>query len=357
MGDPYVHGRSEVEGLDLETLGLTNTGGIATWLERDFQALYPQRRVQAINAAVGSQDLTAAAAVLREISEVGAPDLVIVLCGNNESYNRKFESTGDFDAALQGLTETYARQLQAITTVAREHRLQTYVLTVPTNVRDWLPSDAHQPLAKSDLLDLLARKDWQQLLARLRDAGMQHHALYSYFQAKAYEDGGDDESAYASYLAAKDRDFNLIRAHSRWNALVRQTGADLVRVLDLERILRRYAHHGVPGFDLFHDHCHFKVAANLLVARQIALFHQRNENLPAVDLPALDIPEVLRRSLHALYEIKEAKWKRLGELKEFDFLGPENRENVQRQFERESAALEAIDRAIGVYEENAGAGG
>ena len=354
MGDPYVHARRALDGHDLGELGLTNTGGIATWLERYLQRLYPQREIEVVNAAMGNESLTTAAGAYEEIARTGDPDLVIILAGNNEVFQASPGSRSEFERLLARATARFGEQLDRIVAVAEERSTPTYVLTVPTNVRDWLPSYAHQPVAKDSIDRLLddasdpAPQQRTQVLERLADAD---HALHDYLVARDDDRGGRHHAALRGYVQAKDRDFNLIRAHSSWNDLVRATSSPEVTAFDLEAALGRQAADGIPGYDLFHDHCHMKLRANMLAAREIAAFHQRHAGLDAVELPELDVSEHLADTLDRLYAIKEGKWRRIRELEEFDALGDRNRVAVQAQFEQARRDLaEVIERSVERYE-------
>lgn len=344
MGDPYVHARTETEGLDLEVLHIANSGGIATWLAEYLRLLYPKREIDVVNAAIGSQDLTTAAEVMHEVAAKGQPDLVVVLDGNNESFNRTHTDLAAFEATLNQLTPRYAVALQAIRDTAETHAIPTYVLTVPTNLRDWLPSTAGQTMAKVDLDRILASQQWAAGLAQLQQLGGSDHALAFFLQGRALEASGEQEAAYAQYLRAKDLDFNLLRAHSRWNDAVRQLAGKFVHVLDLEAELQHWSPSGLPGFDLFHDHCHFRLDTNVRVARFIAAFHQDQAGLQPQELPIIDARARMQANLQALYAIKERKWRRLQESPDFDHLGDENARNVESQFRNEMDAIERMIR-------------
>jgi hypothetical protein len=350
MGDPYVHSISELEGVDLDALGLTNTGGIATWLEEYFRLLDPQRRVRVVNAAVGSQDLGTVARVLAEIAETGSPDVAIVLSGNNESYNRKFASRQEFEAALAELTDRFASGIEEILRIASTRSFDLYLATVATNLRDWVPTHEGQPIASADINRFLDQHDWRAALRRFEEEGRTDHALYHYFRAKAFESEGDLESAYDAYMRAKDNDYNLIRAHSAWNDLIRAAAGSHANVVDLEAIVRTDASVRIPGFDLFHDHCHFRIQANAQVAKALVQQYRHDEDLTGAELPALDVQARLRDSLRALYAIKESKWQRLQEVSQFDYLGDRNRESVRREFEAAKDDLERLGERIDLYE-------
>lgn len=344
MGDPYVHARTETEGLDLDALRIANSGGIATWLEEYLRMLHPKRAVQVINAAVGSQDLTTTALVFAEVAAKGEPDLVVILDGNNESFNVRYEDADALRDALGRLTPRFAAALASIRATAEQRRIATIVLTVPTNVRDWLPSQEGQSVAKVELDQILASERWQEGLRLLDAAGASEHAMHAFFEGRSHEFADDREAAWRAYVLAKDRDGHLIRTHSEWNDAVRQSRGAFLQVLDLEAIARSWSPRGLPGFDLFHDHCHFRVEANVRAAREIALFHQRQAGLPDQELPLIDARERMRDNLQVLYAIKERKWRRLQESPEFAYLGDANADAVARQFRAESDAIERMIR-------------
>ena len=354
LGSPYVHSQPEIENVDLGELDLTNTGGIATWVESYFEILYPQRTVRVVNAAASSQDIRTAAAVFTAVVEEGSPDLVLVMSGNNESYAKEYRTSEEFETALAALTTRYAANVATIAALAEQRRVSTYFLSVPTNLRDWFPvGDTNEvPTTRITRAAELATStpEAPEIDLLLEAVGDTEHPIYHYVSGLRHFARGNEDAAYTELLAAKDRDYNLIRAHSNWNRAALAAEGTYVRGLDLEQELRSAAEGGVPGFDLFHDNCHLTIEGNAAAARAIANFHQQEAKLHPVDLPKLDVRGYLKRNLEALYAIKAAKWTRIDELGQFEHLGEENRQRIAQQFQSEQGFLHNVDQIIYLYE-------
>jgi len=102
-----------------------------------------------------------------------------------------------------------------------------------------------------------------------------------------------------------------MRTLSAVNELIRKAGGATVRVLDMERIFRHYAKDGVPGYDLFHDFCHMKLAANKYMAFEIADFFRRDNRLPPAAgerLRAAPLRDINTAAIRMLYWLKLVKW-------------------------------------------------
>lgn len=306
MGTPYVQMQSELDKLTPYLREVAAVGGIATWMEEYLQVLMPDRRVQVVNAAIASQNMTAAAAAVEQIAEVGSPDLIVVLSGNGESFNVRYRSMAELEQALDRIGENFAYQLKRISDCAAAHRIPTYILTVPTSLRDWLP---HWEVDRRTY-ELIGRKEWSAALSTLpRVEG--NEALESFLRARSRPGEPGAGNGLQDYLAAKDTDFNLIRAHSRLNDLIRRSANEFVKVLDLEIAIRQYAEGGVPGFELLHDYCHFTLRGNVVAAREVVLFHQQQSGAPPRELPILDPRQRMQRKLKNIYKIELHRWTRL----------------------------------------------
>lgn len=339
MGTPYVYGAGAAMPLDGSNAPLTR-GGIATWLEVYLQMVEPGRRVQVVNAALANQDLKTAAAMYAEIAEIGAPDLVVILAGNGESYNVRYGSPEEFDEAVSDLAANVRRLMVGIAEIANRHRIRTYVVTVPTNLRNWFPNfSSYRPLHEQ-----LREGRYAEALETRRAHGERDDAMDSFLLARGLEAEGKYDEAYHQYLRAKDLDLTLIRAHSVWNDVYRGVGNDYVLPLDLEHRIRQYATHGIPGFDLFHDHCHYTVAGNVFAAREIARFYQATTGRHDPPLPILDPYTELMPVLRWVYEGEAGRWMRLATM-EVTGISELNPERVAQHYTQVLADLES--RTVG----------
>ncbi|MBI5208431.1 MAG: hypothetical protein HY927_00495 [Elusimicrobia bacterium] len=318
MGSPYVHqGYDDIVSF-FGLLRMPNRGGISTWLEQDLQAVLPGRRVRVFNAAMGARDLADAKAAVAEALGVGGPDLVVLLSGNNERRDRRIKTGLDLaadgallDDIVRSLTVGYKAGLAGIVGLLEARRTPAYFLTVATNIRDWLPSDA-QEFDLAGMERLIGQGRTRQALDALKGGVSRGNALALFFTARAHEAAGDYGLARRYYLAAKDRDRSFLRCRTPWQDAIRAVRSPSVRVIDIERIVsEKYARHGLPGNDLFHDYCHFRLEANRRVAYEVARAFAQDSGLPLEPLEkAAASPAALWSpgELRALYLLESIKW-------------------------------------------------
>jgi hypothetical protein len=325
MGVPYVH--QNVNFLTGRLIGLPNEGGLSTWLRRYLEIAGEGRPVTVVNAAKGSRDLAEAVATMAEIVEIGQPDALVILEGNNERAapgvsptTYRLEPGADLGNTVDFLTRRFREHLAAAARRAESGRVPTYVLTVPNNLRDWSP---HRPPAAS-----LAREDDPALWMR---------------RARDLDARGRYAAARDAYVRAKDLDHDFLRTRSAWNEEIRRLPGPWVRVLDLERVFQSHARDGIPGADLFHDYCHMTLAANRLAAFELA--RRLGADLGLKQAPRLedaDLRTFGARRLRLLYAIKALQWARRG-LQGFQ---PGNAEVAAETY---FAAARSIDEQLRLY--------
>lgn len=313
MGTPYVH--QDFNRMSGRLLGLPNEGGISTWLAAYLQRLLPASRVKVINAAMGGQDLASTVETLKDALALGQPDLLVILEGNNE---RALPEIGggyllppeaDLREAVGRLTASFELELTRLAALIQEAGVPAYLLTVPNNLRDFEPAGRE------------AAEEWR--------------------QAKALDASGEFAAARERYLRAKDLDRAFLRTRTPWNQAIRRAHGRSLRVLDMERIVGAAAGDGIPGEDLFHDYCHLRLAANRLVAFEIAKRFKEDRGL-ATPLTLEDSPlgPFTDKQLARLYRIKAFKWSRAGWFADLDEATERNVQTLAAQYRRdaESAA-------------------
>jgi tetratricopeptide (TPR) repeat protein len=98
------------------------------------------------------------------------------------------------------------------------------------------------------------------------------HAETCFWLARAYENMNDTALALQYYIKAKDLDYNPFRVISDFNNTLRSIAKNHPEVvlLDMEQLIRPYAHKGIPGFDLFLDYVHPTKKGNLVIACEAA---------------------------------------------------------------------------------------
>ena len=247
MGAPYVLPRFHV--LSGHFFGMPNEGGISTWIAKYLERLLPASSVKVVNAANGGFDLQKTVETMKEVLEVGSPDAIVILEGNNERPDVdgfRVRDGADLQDVLDRLSDHFELQLSSAARLARAYRVPTYVLTVPNNIRDWLPQDQ-------------------------AGGGPSNAANPGYWAklGREQEDRRQYEAARRSYIRAKDLDYDFGRTRSRWNESIRRLRGPYVHVIDMERIMFGYAPNGIPGGTLFHDACHMSLAANRTVAFEV----------------------------------------------------------------------------------------
>lgn len=246
--------------------------GTATWLELYLQELLPHKDVEVITAAMAGQDLDAIARLFEEIAVQGAADLVVIISGNNEAPpmepGARPMNNEETRTIVAALADNFGSVLSQLVAVADRAAIPTYVLTVPSNLRDWAPvgpteSDHEQ------LRALLAQGQARQALEQLGDVS--RNPIRQYLQARAFDQIGMLKEASGAYRRARERDADFRRARTAWNSLVlKRAQSTFVRAIDMEGLAAKYAKDGIPGFDLFVDNCHLNPRGHRIVALEIA---------------------------------------------------------------------------------------
>ncbi len=75
--------------------------------------------------------------------------------------------------------------------------------------------------------------------------------------------------AKSAYLKALEEDGWQVRALPEFNNIIRAAGKDRAKALDLERIFSEQSPGGIPGDNLFYDHCHPRIEAQAMIAKEI----------------------------------------------------------------------------------------
>jgi tetratricopeptide (TPR) repeat protein len=246
--------------------------GTATWLKQYLQELLPGREVEVINAALEGQDLAATLPLFDQIISLGQPDLAIFISGNNES--RGSAPTGQplshesVNRARDKVATNFERTLGKLAAAANAAAVQTYFLTVPSNLRDWAPFGPAEPDHQS-IRRMLESNRPREALAQLDDASK--NPTRQFLRGRAFDQLGAFDEAHQAYSKARDQDAAFTRARSAWNSLIpKQASSRYVQAIPMEQIVAEYAKDGIPGFDLFVDNCHMNPRGHRIVALEIA---------------------------------------------------------------------------------------
>ncbi len=308
-----------------------------------LQAAVPERTIESINAAAMSYGSHRLRILITELLDY-EPDVVVIYVGHNEFIERRFyrdllgrrpeldvprtllhrwrlysqlarwygrsrlvngeeparggRSTGEllgFDVVrensqdvgpgeIEQVRSDLRENLEAIAAAARRLGVPVVLCTVPSNLRDWEPNQAHFDRTVpaegrrrvGDLLEesarALARGDAGAALAPLENAlGIAPAYAETLFRlGRAYEALGRWAEADRAYRDARDADAQPARAPEALNATIRSmAGEPGVLVVDVERAFVEAAEHGLLGFNLFEDYVHPKPVGHRLIAREL----------------------------------------------------------------------------------------
>lgn len=202
------------------------------------------------------------------------------------------------DTRLATTYDHFRENLLDICDEGREAGANVLLCTVGVNLRDCPPfASAH----RRDL-DASASKSWDGFYRQ----GVQHEsegdsaaALRAYDNAAAIDDrhaelqfrmarlllaAGRNEDAAKRFSLARDLDTLRFRTDSRENEIIREVAATHgkpVRLVDIEKLMAADERsNGIPGHDLFYEHCHMNFRGNYLIAR--ALFEALTPQLPDI---------------------------------------------------------------------------
>ena len=336
-----------------------------SYLEKSLQKIYPTKKIEIINCSAHGFASYRVRQVFETIIPL-QPDAVIIWCGNNEflerrnyktselkdflikvrNYSRSIELLSELftnnkytdtpDVAetfwkkvneealelrsdpeqLVMVKEHYRKSMENIVMRAKKSNIGLMLMTVPVNLRDWEPNVSYLGLSSTDSLNWVnAFKEGKRqfLGSNYSEANASfgrankiapHHAETCFWLARTYENMMDTTSALQYYIEAKDLDYNPFRVISDFNNTLRSIAIDNPEVilLDMEQLIRPYAHNGIPGFDLFLDYVHPTKEGNLVIACEAANMIINSNLIP--------IPPVRQKlSLNEIEEINSSEYR------------------------------------------------
>ena len=307
------------------------------YLEQSLSNAFPDRPIEVINAAAHGFASYRIRHILDDIIDLD-PDAIVIYSGNNEFHERRqydisyvdladqlgkrmrtvqwlqaklrnppavldgnnlYDSAGTFYKRIQReslelrsdpqlfrrVVQHYQQSIQHMVDQAGRRDIPVVLVTVPVNLRDWLPHVSHNQLKGPH------RESWKKLYRQARkhylagefDEGIRimkqaievepEHAESYFWLGRLHEAADNTPLALESYRRAKDLDYNPFRAHSEFNKIVRDIAGQNphVTLVDLANEFPRASKNGLPGFDLFLDYVHPSQQGNILIAKQI--FH------------------------------------------------------------------------------------
>lgn len=318
-------------------------------MDEYLTALYPSKDIEIINAATGGADMVYVREVFSEIVQIGNPDLVIILSGNNERYPNelgpKYMLDENIDNHMSGLTQRYDSIIDDIIRMAEINNVEINMLTVPSNIRDWEPSDVSQ-FNQSVLDSYMASADYDGCIEYL--SNFMNNSLSLYYTGKCYDLKGEYDTAYEFYIRARDTDRSFLRARSHWNDIIRNISSDQVKVIDLESMIAAKASDGIPGYDIFFDYCHFKLEMNQQAAKwlvqEIMVEHFNDKDTSRIE--HIELSELKISDLKRIYWLKRIKWLRFKYYSAFSQIRDSNVENVRKSYEKEMQWIDFREEVI-----------
>ncbi|MFN7972053.1 MAG: hypothetical protein U0166_06830 [Acidobacteriota bacterium] len=185
-------------------------------------------------------------------------------------------------AQFAAVKEHYAFCMDQMLVDAARRRVPVVAMTVPVNLRDWIPNVSVNGAVGEELeafrasyasgMRALEAGDAPGAEASLGAAVEKDpaHAEAHFHLGQAFERLGCFSDAHAQYVMAKDLDANPFRAVSSLNDIVREHARryPTAMLLDMEREMELACPTGAPGFDMFVDYVHPSKEGNLLIARK-----------------------------------------------------------------------------------------
>ncbi|MHB9155032.1 MAG: tetratricopeptide repeat protein [Endomicrobiales bacterium] len=272
-------------------------------LARKIEAALPGTTCEALNCGIPGSDSYRARQIGREVAGY-APDVVVVLVGNNEELrpHRPLPRGGSLLARtrLYGLAAGYLNRgepagrpeynsrfrenISVLVRSLKERGAALVLCTLPVNFKD-MPPQGEAPLDDPQYFQAeraLEDQDYPRALAHLRRAQeafpRNPHIYYSL--GKVFEKERDFKKAQECYLTAVELDRGLRCPPSR-NNIIRQIAAENGAALaDLERAFMDRAPHGLVGWELLGDICHPYHSLNGFIPDEILAAAVESGGLP-----------------------------------------------------------------------------
>lgn len=206
------------------------------------------------------------------------------------------------------LLEHYQFNIEEMVKSAKAKNVQTLILTVPVNLREWKPNvSSHQEgfkelegwtLLYRQARRLLFEKKYTEalpVLEALREKDPNYAESYFWLGTCQYALKNYEEAKKA-FIQATDLDFNPFRALTQTNAILRKVAKqEQVECVDLVQIFAEKTK-GCPGYDLFLDYVHPTAIGNVIIARSVfqKVLEQNWCGTPEKELPEAFVSSLAR---------------------------------------------------------------
>ncbi|MFH2145945.1 MAG: hypothetical protein ABII75_07980 [Candidatus Omnitrophota bacterium] len=289
------------------------------YFQQILDKLLPEIKVEVANAGIIGYDAYRVSLVAKEILTYD-PDLLIVLSGNNEFYEKvriniwayrinsglrqlwSYRKLQDFIAAqlkARGLLDrrrsaeerfdNYERRLRHIVRMAKKKNVPVFMCTLPFNFKDMPPQYAGWELINKSYLSACYRlhdghyataiKEFKKFLAANPESALGH-----YFLGQAFQGIRDYAQAKKHYLIAAEANASYWpNSNPHSNRIVREICAEEGEILvDLERAFMAVGENGFIGIEQLADNCHWWHEGNFITTEAlIKSFCQNKDRFPA----------------------------------------------------------------------------
>lgn len=178
--------------------------------------------------------------------------------------------------------EHYKFNLAEMAAAASEKKTPLLLLTLPSNLKDFPPfhSEHRKNLGEAELWEWrdLSRES-EKLISENKSADAAlvlkkeiridpEYAFDWYRLGQCLLATGADQEARSAFEQALEKDSWQVRALPEFNNYIRGLSGP-ARVLDLAPVFDQASPGGVPGDNLFYDHCHPRLETQALIAKEI----------------------------------------------------------------------------------------
>jgi len=177
----------------------------------------------------------------------------------------------------------YRYNLSRMAELAEKRQIPLLFLTCPSNLKDFPPyHSVHKEGLKKEAeinweknfqksLELISRGEFSSALGFLENALSidPQYALSWYLLGRCYFALDKSEQAKRAFIKALELDGWQVRALPEFNQAVLSMKNQGSWVLDLIPVFENSSPEGIPGNELFYDHCHPRIETQALVGREI----------------------------------------------------------------------------------------
>ncbi len=181
------------------------------------------------------------------------------------------------------ILEHYQYNLARMTELAKTHKIPVLFLTCPSNLKDFPPyHSVHKEGLKKEAeinwgknfqksLELISRGEFSSALSFLENALSidPQYALSWYLLGKCYYSLDKIQEAKKAFIKALELDAWQVRALVEFNQIILSMTNRRAWVLDLIPVFEKASPKGIPGEELFYDHCHPRIETQSLIAREV----------------------------------------------------------------------------------------